>query len=115
MLGLILPLFGDPDLDLATGEPDLDLEPDFERERDLDLDIERGLRDFPDSAGDRECLLDVCESLDLGDWERERDFLDDTDAPSECSDSSESRIATFAFSKRLAFLVSTSLSSSSDE
>ena len=113
MLGLLLPLFGDADLDLATGEPDLDLDPDLERDRDLET--ERGLRDFSDPAGDREFLLELCESFDFGDCDRDRDFFDVTDAASECSDSSESLIAALAFSKRLAFFVSTSLSSSSDE
>ena len=109
-IGVPLPLLGDFDLDLFAGEFDLDLEGDLEidLERDLDLDTER---DRTEPTGD----LDLLDALDLGDCDRERDFLESTEAASECPDSSESRIAAFAFSRRPAFLVSTSLSSSSEE
>lgn len=69
----------------AAGEPDLDLDEDLERDPDL-----------PDAAaGDPDLDLD-----------RDLDRFDS---------SSESRRAALAFSSRLAFLVSTSLSSFSDE
>ena len=105
---------GDFDLDLFAGELDLDLEGDLEidLERDLDLDTDR---DRPEPTGDRDVGPDLSDALDLGDCDRERDFLESTEAASECPDSSESRMAAFAFSRRPAFLVSTSLSSSSEE
>ena len=89
LFGLLLPLFGDPVPDLGIGEPDLDLDPalepdlDREGERDLDLDLET-LRDFAEPAGDLEDGRDPTDSFDLGDLDRERDFLlDSTDTASE--------------------------------
>ena len=65
-----------------TGDPDPDL--DIERDLDFDLEIERdALRDLPEPTGDREVGRDLPDSLDSGDCDRERDFLESRDTASE--------------------------------
>jgi hypothetical protein len=68
------------DLDLVTGDP----EPDLERDLDFDFEIERdALRDLPEPTGDRDVGLDLTDSLDSRDCDRDRDFLESLDAASE--------------------------------
>ena len=72
------------DLDLVTGDSDPDLDIERERDLDFDLDIERdALRDLPDPTGDRDVGLDLPDSLDSWDCDRERDFFESLDATSE--------------------------------
>ena len=72
----------------GDSEPDLDIERDldFDLERDLDFDLEidrDALRDLPEPTGDRDVGLDLPDSFESADCDRERDFFESLEAASE--------------------------------